>query len=192
VQFQRAEAFGEGVWHLCGLLRWRAGTEEYALSPHAEQTEVILLDDRLTDLSDAGLNPTDVLRVAAIGRGDADAVFATLQNVGLSRRPLTPVHPHVSYDQSSALSLQWIRRARGQWRWDVDDEVPLVEQEESYVVGYGPTEDPFTVFVVGEPLLSLTQAEQQALISDHGPANLWVRQIGTFSRSSALYLTSLS
>ena len=192
VQFQRAEAIGGGVWHLCGLLRGRAGTEEYALSTHADQTEVILLDDRLTDLSDAGLNPTDALRVAAIGRGDADAVFATLQNAGLSRRPPTPVHPRVTYDQGSALSLQWIRRARGQWRWDVDGEVPLVEQEESYMVGYGPIEDPFAVFAVSEPLLILTQAEQQTLILDYGPANLWVRQVGTYSRSNALYLTSLS
>ncbi|MEO1731804.1 MAG: phage tail protein [Pseudomonadota bacterium] len=192
VQFKRAEAVGGSVWRLCGLLRGRAGTEEYALTPHAEQTEVILLDNRLTDLSEAGLNPTDALRVAAIGRGDADAVFATLQNAGLSRRPPTPVHPQVIYDHNSALSLQWIRRARGQWRWDVDGEIPLVEEEESYVVGYGPIEDPFAVFAVSEPLVIFTQADQEALISDHGPANLWVRQVGTYSRSSALYLTSLS
>jgi len=192
VQFLRAESLGDRLWRLRGLLRGRAGTEEHALSSHPEQTSVVVLDDRLTDLSDAGLESTPSTRIAAIGRADADAVFASLQNAGLSRRPPTPVHPRVTVNDDSSVLLCWLRRARGQWRWDVEGDIPLVEETEKYLVGYGPVSAPFAAFSVNEPQITISQSEQQALLVNHGPADLWVRQVGTYKSSNALFLTTIN
>lgn len=192
VQFLSAEPQGAGRWRLYGLLRGRAGTEEHALVVHPPQTPLILLDNRLTDLSTSGVRVDPALRIAAIGRGDADAVYADLQNAGLSRRPPTPVHPMVTLQSDGSLDLCWTRRARGQWRWDFDGETPLVEEAEAYIVGYGPVDSPYTAFSTSEPRINLSQADLATLIGAHGAADLWVRQTGTYSSSSALLLTHLT
>ncbi|MEL6487251.1 MAG: phage tail protein, partial [Pseudomonadota bacterium] len=192
IQFQNAEPLGEGHWRLSGLLRGRAGTEHYAQTGHAVETPVALLDDRLTDLTNAGITSDPGLRIAAIGRGDGEAVYALLQNSGLSRRPLVPVHPRVRRTSGSALEMCWTRRARGQWRWDAQGETPLIEESEEYLVGYGPTTAPHAAFSTGAPSLTLTLTEQTSLLAAHGPADLWVRQVGTYASSDPLWLTQLS
>ena len=192
MQFQNAQSLGDGRWRLSGLLRGRAGTEHYAQAGHTAGTPVALLDNRVTDLSNAGITADPALRIAAIGRGDAEAVFALLQNPGLSRRPPVPVHPSVTHSPMGALEMCWTRRARGQWRWDAEGEVPLIEETEEYRVGYGPTNAPHTAFSADAPALTLSQNEQTSLLTAYGPADLWVRQVGTYSSSDALFLTHLS
>ncbi|MEM9310490.1 MAG: phage tail protein [Pseudomonadota bacterium] len=192
IQFLHADALGDGRWRLSGLLRGRAGTEEHAQIVHPSQSTVVLIDSRLTDLSGAGLQVDPALRIAAVGRGDDEAVFATLSNTGLSRRPPIPVHPRIERDSASNLELFWTRRARGQWRWDAEGEVPLVEEAEAYLVGFGPVNAPFVAYSLSEPHISLSLAEQSALIASHGPADIWVKQVGTYSSSNPLLLTRLS
>jgi hypothetical protein len=70
--------------------------------------------------------------------------------------------------------------------------VPLVEERELYLVGYGPVEAPSATWSRPGPNLRLSQADIAALTSAHGAADLWVMQIGTFDQSPALLLTSLS
>ena len=89
------------------------------------------------------------------------------------------------------MELCWTRRARGHWLWDYEDEVPLVEETESYIVGYGPTENPLTAFAVNSPRMTLSQSERDGLVAQHGAADLWVYQIGTYSRSGALFLSHI-
>ncbi|MEM1194805.1 MAG: phage tail protein [Pseudomonadota bacterium] len=192
VQFLNADALGEGRWRLRGLLRGRAGTEEHARLPHPVDSPIVSIDARLTDLSSTYSQSDPSRRIAAIGRGDDEAVYATLSNAGLSRRPPTPVHPKITRDSSLNLSLCWTRRARGQWRWDTEGEVPLVEETEAYLVGYGPVDSPLTAYSVTEPRLVLTEAEQTALVFTNGPGSVWVKQVGTFSSSNALFLTELA
>ncbi|MDJ0979505.1 MAG: phage tail protein [Erythrobacter sp.] len=192
VQFQTAQALGGGAWRLQGLLRGRAGTEEHAQRVHSAQTPAILLDAHLTDLSQSALQGTGSQRVAAIGSGDAEAVYASVDNVGLSRRPPTPVHPRTTLHPDGSLEMCWTRRARGQWRWDHESEVPLVEESERYVVGYGAVGSPYSIFSVSAPQLTLQETEISQLLSAIGAADFWVRQIGTYSQSNALFLTRLN
>jgi hypothetical protein len=192
VQFMAAEPVGAQQWRLSGLLRGRGGTEQYAGLGHPEQTLAILLDDSLIALDPALVPPIATTRIAAIGTRDTEAVIAPLANPGLSRRPLAPVHPRLRIDDGQAWVLGWTRRARGQWRWEDAVEVPLVEERETYLVGYGPADTPFATWTRDVPELHLTQAELADLRGAHGPAMFWVRQIGTFDQSPPLLLASLS
>jgi hypothetical protein len=191
IQFACAVPLGARRWQLSGLLRGRGGTEPEAAAGHPPQTMVALLDDSLVPLDPAEVPPIASTRIAAIGTGDADAVIAPLANPGLSRRPLAPVHARVLADATGAWELCWTRRARGHWRWDDSVDVPLVEEREAYLVGYGPTAAPFTAWSLGEARLRLSQAERAVLLATYGPAPLWVKQVGTFDLSHALCLAEI-
>ncbi len=188
VQFMKAVRLDGAHWRLSGLLRGRAGTEDNATFEHPAQTPVILLDERLTEISGAGIHSDPDLRLGAIGRGDGSALFADLMNPGLSRRPLIPVHPKVLAHSDGSFEFRWTRRARGAWHWDYADDVPLVEQAEKYHVGYGPSFAPKLVFTTEEARMIFSPADRDTLVSQHGPDDLWVRQVGTYARSKALWL----
>lgn len=111
---------------------------------------------------------------------------------GLSRRPLTPVHPRLQVGTDAEWNICWTRRARGQWRWDDGVDVALIEEREAYLVGYGPTGAPFAAWSLDEPQIGFTQAQRAALLSAWGPADLWVRQVGTFGQSPPLFIASIS
>jgi hypothetical protein len=192
VQFLRAVPLGAGRWRLSGLLRGRGGTEPEAARGHAAQTPVILIDDGLVALDPVLVPQLESSRIAAIGTGDADPVIAPLANPGLSRRPPCPVHPRSTIEGDQAILYRWTRRARGHWRWDDSVEVPLIEEREAYLVGYGPVQAPYAAWQRDAPWLRLTLADRTALIDAHGADDLWVRQVGTFSQSPPLLLVSLS
>lgn len=191
IQFVRAAPLGNRRWELSGLLRGRGGTEHGAAQGHPAQTLAVLLDDSLVALDQELVPPLPTTRIAAIGRGDTEAVLAPLANPGLSRRPPCPVHPRQRIDPDQTRHFSWTRRARGQWRWDNAIEVPLVEERELYQIGYGPSAAPHVTWTRSEPQLSLTQPEIASLRDTHGSADLWVMQVGTFDRSPPLLLASL-
>ena len=192
LQFLRAEPLGSGRWRLSGLLRGRGGTEPYAALGHPAETPVIMIDDRLTALDPLLVPPLASSRAAAIGTGDAGPVIAPLTNPGLSRRPPCPVHARARLENDQVIHYSWTRRGRGQWRWSDSVEVPLVEEREAYIVGYGPTDAPYVTWQSDVACLRLTQPERAALVAAHGSAALWARQIGTFDHSTALLLAELS
>ena len=192
LQFARAESSGAGRWRLSGLLRGRGGTEPAAIAGHPAGAQVLLLDDRLTPLDPAQVPATAGSRIAASGIADPAPVMASLANPGLSRQPLMPVHPRLKVLADGAWDISWTRRARGQWRWNDDVDVPLVEQTESYLVGYGPPAAPLATWTRAEPSFRLAADERSALLVQAGPASLWVRQIGTHALSPALPLGILT
>lgn len=192
LQFLRAQPLGAGGWRLSGLLRGRGGTEPAAFAGHPVSTPVVLIDDVLVPLDPLLVPPLASSRIAAIGTNDPDAVMAELANAGLSRKPPCPVHAHASNEADNAIVYRWTRRARGQWRWEDSVEVPLVEEREAYLAGYGPVEAPFASWSPEASSLRLTLAERVALVANHGPAALWVKQIGTFDHSQPLRLALLS
>lgn len=191
VQFLHAEPFGKGQWRLTGLLRGRGGTEPEASRGHAAQTPVVLIDDSLVPLDPAMVPPLSSSRIAAIGTRDTDSVIAPLANAGLSRRPPCPVHPRETVEANQSSLYRWTRRARGQWRWEDGIEVPLVEEREAYLVGYGSTDRPYAIWERDAPWMRLTQTDRSALLVANGPAPLWVKQLGTFGHSPPLLLASL-
>jgi hypothetical protein len=192
IQFAEATPLGGRQWRLSGLLRGRGGTEDAAAEGHPAQTTAVLLDDRLIALDHQLVPPLAGTQIAALGTGDADAVLTPLANPGLSRRPPCPVHPRINVEEDQARVFRWTRRGRGQWRWDHAVEVPLVEERELYLVGYGPPETPHVAWSRSEPSIRLTASEVSALTAAYGPGTLWVRQIGTFDQSRALLLATLS
>jgi hypothetical protein len=192
VQFQRADPLGGRRWRLTGLLRGRGGTEPAAALGHAAGTPTILIDDSLVPLDPGLVPPLATSRVAAISAGDPDTIIAPLANAGLSRRPLCPVHPRTMQASDGTATHCWVRRARGQYRWDDGVEVPLIEEREVYLVGFGPTDAPSASWERATSSFQLTAAERTGLVAAHGPGPLWVRQIGTFDRSPPLLLANLA
>jgi hypothetical protein len=191
MQFAQAKPLGDRRWRLSGLLRGRGGTEHSAADGHPPQTLAVLLDDSLVALDPVLAPPLVTTRIGAIGTGDVDAVLAPLVNAGLSRQPPSPVHPRRRVEPDQGQIFSWTRRARGQWRWDNAVDVPLVEERELYIVGYGPKEAPHASWSRSEPWLRLSLPEIAGLNHTHGAAELWVRQIGTYNQSPALLLASL-
>lgn len=192
IQFLEAQSLGNGSWRLSGLLRGRAGTEPAASLGHQIGGWVTLLGDRLTQLDPAVVPAATEVRLAAIGLADEEPVFANVQNTGLSRRALMPVAPVKRVLSDGSWQMCWTRRARGQWTWPEGVEVPLVEEQELYRIGYGPTDAPVTLWSSNEPQFVLSQTERATLLSDHGPSSMWVRQVGSYGESPALKLATIS
>ncbi|WP_375291647.1 phage tail protein [Qipengyuania sp.] len=185
VQFAGAQPLGEGRWRLTGLLRGRGGTEAEACEGHSAGARIVLLDSRLRLFGDDAIDPTSE-RLAAIGLGETDPVFASVTTPGRSRRPLSPVHARVAAEDGQ-LALSWTRRARGAWTWG-DVSPPLVEESESYEVGAGDPAEPLRSWESGTTRLTLPTADLDALPPG---TPLWVRQRGTFARSDPTLLTIL-
>lgn len=192
IQFLDASPINPFRWKLSGLLRGRAGTEDAAIAGHDTDSPVVLLDDRLTALDPAQVPSSGASRIAAIGQGDEGAIYASLRNAGISRRPPMPVAPRVKTQLDGSLEACWTRRARGQWRWNDGGEVPIIEESESYAIGYGSVESPAAAWTTNEPVFSLEAAERADLIAQFGSASLWVQQVGTFGKSSPLLLATLT
>ncbi len=191
VQFLSAEVVSTGRWKLSGLLRGRGGTEASAQNGHEPGAQATLLDDNLTALNPSEVSSNTNTRIAAIGLGDDEPTFANLANSGLSRRPLTPVHPRLSKSHDGSWHFCWTRRARGQWLWEDLVDTPLVEESEAYLIGYGPADSPFRSWNTIEPEVSFSEVERSDLLANFGPQEFWVKQVGTFSSSSAIRLAAL-
>lgn len=192
VQYLNAEPLGGGRWRLVGLLRGRGGTETAAALGHDAGTPAILIDDSLVPLDPVLVPPLSTSRIAAMSTGDATTVIAPLANAGLSRRPLCPVHPRTIVAADGAMAFSWTRRARGQYRWEDSVEVPLIEEREAYLVGFGPVDAPHTTWQTDVAAFALTGVARASLLAAHGPGPVWVRQIGTFDRSPPLLLANLT
>ncbi|HEY8605003.1 phage tail protein [Tsuneonella suprasediminis] len=191
VQFLDARMIGPRQWRVTGLLRGRGGTEPAAAAGHRAGTPAILLDAKLTALDPAAVPASSDTVIAAIGRGDDDAVLAPLQNAGIGRQPLSPVHPRCIGRADGGVVLSWTRRARGQWQWADAVDAPLIEQAERYLLGIGPAESPAAQWTVDSPHLALSAATMADLRRDYPGQALWVCQIGTFSRSAPLVLLTM-
>lgn len=188
LQFTTATPLSERRWRLGGLLRGRAGTEPVARLGHLAGVQAVLLDERLTPLDPSQVMISEGSAIAASGIGDTNPVVATLANVGLSRRPPMPVHPRCKVLPDLTWEFCWTRRGRGQWRWNDGVDVALIEETESYLIGYGPEQAPARTWQRSESTFQLSAAERADLTANYGPASLWVKQIGTYAQSLALPL----
>ncbi|TNE49834.1 MAG: hypothetical protein EP341_08060 [Sphingomonadales bacterium] len=191
IQFACAEQIGASQWKLSGLLRGRGGTEHWAQLGHPAGTEMISLGHGLIQLDSPLIPDAGEIELAAIGLADPDPATATLVSTGASVAPLSPVHIRHWTDLNGDLNACWTRRARGQWQWRDQVDTPLVEESELYLVGFGPIDQPKVSWPVSAPEFTLSADEIAVLVASHGPENLWVRQVGTFSASAATLITFL-
>lgn len=190
IQFSDAEQIGTARWRLSGLLRGRGGTEAAALNGHAVGAAITILDDLLVALDSGSVS--GAARLAAIGPGDAQPVYAATENAGITQRPLIPVHPRLEHRANGSACLSWTRRARGAWAWNDEVEVPLVEEAERYRVGLGPVSDPIQQWETLSPYLDIDAPQWSALLSAHSGQHLWVRQIGSHAQSATLLIGALA
>lgn len=192
VQFTRAAALGNGEWRLEGLLRGRGGTEGAALAGQGAGSRFVLLDGKPVALDPAIAGNAPGTLIAALGLADSEPVTASLANPGIARKPLTPVHPRLSFAADGAMALTWTRRARGAWEWRDEVDVPLNEERERYLVGLGPVAAPLLLWETGEPALSIDAATAAGIAQDHAGQPLWVRQAGRFAQSDPLLVTTIA
>lgn len=187
VQFARATALGEGRWRLEGFLRGRGGTEN-AVAGHVAEEAFVLLDGTASALDPARLGAAAERKVLAMGRSDADPVASPVHLSGLTLRPLAPVHPRAEILGDGTLRLGWTRRARGNWNWQDGIDAPLVEQAESYLLTYGPIENPLATWTLQVPRMDLPP-DLLAALSALSPGDAFrVRQQGTYAVSTMLHL----
>lgn len=191
VQFAVADQIGPARWALRGLLRGRGGTELAAKIGHSVGTSLTLIDGGLVALDPTSVPSSDATMLAAIGRGDDSPVQAALENAGITKRPLAPVHPRVSFAPDGGLQLCWTRRARGAWEWLDEVEAPLVEQSEAYRIGVGPVPAPVALWDSNITSFVIAASSLEQLTTAHPGAAIWVRQVGSHAQSDALLLTTL-
>ncbi|MBD3730708.1 MAG: hypothetical protein IE933_13490 [Sphingomonadales bacterium] len=192
LQFSQAVPLGSGAWRLTGLLRGRGGSEASALEGAEPGTPVALVDESLAVIDPALASPVGASGLAAIGAGDAEPVRAPIANPGATLRPPAPVHPRCWRQGEGGMLLRWTRRARGQWCWPAEIELPLVEQAESYRVGLGPADSPIMSWQVAVPQLTIPAETLAAIAADHANEALWVRQIGSHALSDPLLLCRIA
>lgn len=190
LQFLQAERVGAARWRLSGLLRGRGGTEPIASQGVPAGAAFVLLDDAPISLDPAKVNASEGTTIAAIGIADSEPVYVPMQNAGIARRPLTPVHGRATTMGDGSLHLEWCRRSRGSWLWLDGVDAPLNEQTEAYVVGIGEFDSPSLQWNTVTPLLELDAASWGSIRSTYSGRPLWVRQTGTAAASPpALLLT---
>jgi len=190
IQFAQATPLGDRLWLIKGMLRGRGGTE-FATDGHIAGEQFVLLDGRPVAVEASALGDNPARRVAAVGRGDAEPVTTPVLLQGLTRRPLSPVHPRGTYLTDGTLRLTWVRRARGGWLWRDGVDVPLVEEAEKYLVTYGPPEAPVASWQLSTPALELTAQLVSELQAALPGGSFHVRQLGTHALSLPLHLADL-
>ena len=182
LQYCTAVALGEGRFRLQGLLRGRGGTERHAQGVHPALTAFTLLDERLVPVGSEALSSA-TNGIAGLSVHDEEPVLAIVEDAGRFLQPLSPVHGHAQRDAYGRLTLTWVRRARGQWTWPDETDLPLIEESERYEVGCGPLGAPYKIWVVDRASLTLSSAEFVTLAMQYGIDAFWVRQIGSFAKS---------
>jgi hypothetical protein len=187
VQFMRAAPLGEGSWRIEGLLRGLGGTEA-ACATHGAGEPFVLLNGRSTALDPALLGALPGRRVVALGRGDVAPVTAPVLLQGVTLRPLAPVHARFTALPGGGVRLSWTRRARGAWEWRDGMDVPLVEQEERYLVTLGDPDSPAARWSVTSPWIELSADD----LPGASGLVIHVQQQGTHALSSALPLFTVS
>ena len=163
-----------------------------AVTGHLAGERFVLLDGTPVALDPALVNSAPATTVVAAGRGDAEPVTSAIALQGITLRPLSPVHPRVRTLPGGLIEARWTRRARGSWLWLDGVDAPLKEQSEQYQVTFGPVTAPLTVWVVTEPLLTISAALKAQLVATLPGGELHVCQQGSYGLSQPLFLATLS
>lgn len=188
LQFAEAQQISERGWMLKGLLRGRGGTESAARIWHPAGTRTTLIDRNINALDTASFDPVLTQSIFAIGKGDQEPASAVIENIGLSLRPLIPVHGKMLLHGNGDATLSWIRRARGAWSWPDGVDSPINEEQELYCVGCGPVSAPAITWQTVQNSIDLTSES----LAPFSGLQVWVQQIGSHAKSPALYLGPLT
>lgn len=159
IQFAKAEQLSPTLWRLSGLLRGRGGTEYVAISGHDIGSKLTLIDSRITKLEGVTALSRPSMRIAAIGKGDGEAIYCEVANIGIIARPLPPVHLRMERKSNGDYHLRWTRRSRGEWDWPLGGEVALNEESERYRILIGDPALPIATWELAEYSFTVPAAD---------------------------------
>ncbi|PLK27419.1 phage tail protein [Novosphingobium sp. TH158] len=185
VQFAGAVSLGNGHWRLSGFLRGRGGTEA-VIAGHGVNERFVLLDGTQVPLDPGIVGDLAGVTIAALGLGESQPVISQIACRGITRRPLSPVHPRMASDGSGGLVLRWTRRARGAWGWPDGVDLPLNEETESYQVVYESAGVALAAWTVFEPRIEIAASLLASLVEASPAGNFAVRQQGRHGLSEPL------
>lgn len=185
LQFQSATLVGEDEWELRTLLRHRLATEWAAKSAHAIGTRFVLLHAgtvRTVSYEMSEFGSTLTYRAVTFGQPISGGMNVAATPSGRSAAPPSPVHIRGTRDGSGNLTATWIRRARINFEWRDDFDVPLDEPSEQYLVRVFATAARATVVrtaYVSTPEWTYTAAQQTADLGGlRDPVYVDIRQLG--------------
>lgn len=189
MQYRDADLVGPGRYRLSVLVRGLGGTEALAGAATPAGARFVLLDETVQPLNislDALLRGTNVRGEPNRG-GVASFSRAQVQvdAVPVNLRPLSPVHLRARLASDGAISLAWVRRARGALDdWSLAS-LPLNEESEAYQVVV--KRDGTLIRTAQAPAATwlystADQAADGVLPADLAQLSFEVRQIGTAGR----------
>ncbi|QTD57552.1 phage tail protein [Parasphingorhabdus cellanae] len=136
-QFGFAKPIGDGRFLLSYFLRGLGGTEK-EMDRHSAGENFVLLDgSSLTEIDPRHYVPSQPAGIAAIGRGDEEAVSQVIDDPGRALKPWSPVHPRFAFNRLDDLEISWTRRSRAGLAWPDNIETPLAEETEQYRITIG-------------------------------------------------------
>lgn len=136
IQFATATLISIGVYDLTNLLRGRVGTE-HAIGTHGADEVFVLLDPTRLGRLDYGSTDWNRERTflpISAGLTEDEATSQVFTNTGISKAPLSPVHPRGARDSSNNLTITWKRRTRRQVPGLGYGTVELGEATEAYEI----------------------------------------------------------
>lgn len=181
IQFGTAEPLGGRRFRLSRLLRGRRGTE-WAAGSHAAGDDFTLIEQgSLVSLEAPAGSVGGQARIMATGIGDlSEAALGSIEIVGATLQPPSPVHLRARATEAGDLDIFWIRRSRQGWTWLSGCDTPLGEEAERYrlvIAGDGFER----IVELGAPAYLYTAAQRAE--DGGGPLQISVRQAGTFAAS---------
>lgn len=165
VQFRRSEPVGEGEYLLRGLLRGQLGTWGVMPDSWAIGSTVVLLDGvpRQLALSAAARGIARHFRYGPAQRplGDASYRHSVQSFAGIGLRPYPVVHLHGNSVENDC-QLSWIRCTRIDGDIWANDEVPLGEDGEAYVLRISKAGQIVREVAVGSPSWTYSEAQMDS------------------------------
>ena len=185
IQFGNAEPLGGRRFRLSRLLRGRRGTEWAAGTHVAGDAFTLIEQGSLAALEAPAGSVGGEARIMATGIGDVAAATGSIEIIGATLQPPSPVHLRARETEAGDLEIMWVRRSRQGWAWLGGGDTPLGEEAERYRVviageGFERIAEP------GAPAYLYTAAARAE--DGGGPLQISVCQVGTFAASRAAVL----
>lgn len=185
VQFGTAERIDLATYRLGALRRGLRGTE-WAMAHEVGAPFLLLERDRLVDVlaSDSAAGIGSVVRVSAIGIGDAEPADAALTIRGEAIMPPSPVHLTVKA-ADGGWRFDWVWRSRSGWQGSSGWEAPNAEDSERYAVELRSGDATVRATEVATPAWTYDAAAIASDATAGTQMTLVVRQIGSLALGRA-------
>lgn len=180
LKYGECQQVGVMDFQLHDLVRGCFGTEHRIASHVAGLEMALVTPEQVATFESLNLAIDSTGTIEAVGIADLSPIVATIANVGLATRPLSPVHLRARKDAAGDLHINWVRRGRLDSGWRDYGDQPMDESVLAFDVDVTRS----------EMLISKFQTDIESCIIPAAIVNEWdvpaggsveisVRQIGT-------------